>query len=66
MVRQQVPQRKMVRNPLLDASLVHVEQALLHRATEIERENSPTVQPGPALLAIAREFRILAEELHYW
>lgn len=57
--------RRPQRRKHLDVSVLPVEQALLARATEIERENSPAEKTGPALLAVACEFRALAEELHW-
>jgi hypothetical protein len=76
------PQRRPQRRTHLDASVVPVERALLARAHELssdamqafailgpEREDG-TADPariGPNLkLIVAAEFRLLAEELHYW
>lgn len=51
----------------LDASVVPVERALLHRADELEAREAPEHIGGkPAAEWLAAEFRTLAEELHYW
>jgi hypothetical protein len=73
------PQRRTTRNPHLDASIVHVERALLARAEALEQSTSrrnalmqeEIMANGPQLESvfehrIAEEFRLLAEELHYW
>lgn len=67
-------QRRTSRKTHLDASVVPVEQALLARAEQLSR--SAKVEEITADLAseanraiyraMAREFRYLAEELHWW
>lgn len=68
------PQRRPQRRTHLDASVVPVERALLARAEQLSR--SAKVEEITADLAsetnrviyreMAREFRDLAEELHWW
>ena len=52
----------------LDASVVPVERALLHRADELERsvQHKLTLEAASTSTWLAAEFRALAEELHYW
>ena len=63
------PQRRTdtQRKTHLDASVAPVERALLARAEKLEEEST---RVGPTSLltlrTIAAEFRVLAEELHYW
>lgn len=67
-------QRKLTRDQFLDASVVHVERALLARARELERDLAEKLLSGESVGAIdlivskqlTEEFRKLAEELHYW
>lgn len=62
------PQRRQHRLTHLDASVKHVEDALLSRAREIHARGS-AMQPGPeanTLLAISAEFLALADEIHWW
>lgn len=75
-----VPQRKILRTEHLDASTAHVERAILARAEKLE-ELATTARSASAAgaevrvtevlthevaLAIAEEFRNLAEEIHWW
>ena len=61
------PQRRETRKTYLDASVIPVEQALLHRAEVLQQES---LRVGPTSLltlqTIADEFRALAAELHWW
>jgi hypothetical protein len=52
----------------LDAHLVPLEQALLHRADELEATVKSDPHDRRALIAdlVAAEFRELAEELKHW
>lgn len=71
------PQRRENRRTHLDVSVVPVERALLARAAALEGHAASyerdVLEPGGALpefiedkLTLAREFRALAEELHFW
>ena len=65
------PKRREVRRTHLDASAVPVERALLHRAERIEAGSGAAGciavggGPSPLGVAVAAEFRALAEELHW-
>ena len=65
-----VPRRLEKRRDHLDAHVVPVERALLARADDIERTWSEVPLEGNAdaagRLAVASEFRKLADELHFW
>lgn len=62
-------QRRTTRNPHLDASIVHVELALLARAEvlsiEAHAEEVATLA-GAVKLLVSQEFTAMAEELHFW
>lgn len=71
------PQRRERRKTHLDASAVPVERAFTARAEALEGHvadyERDLLEPGGALpefiedkLTLAREFRALAEELHWW
>lgn len=67
------PRRRERRAPHLDAHIAPAERALLARAEALEQQTaqSPvTHDMTPAevviLLRVAAEFRLLAEELHFW
>lgn len=71
------PQRRPQRKTHLDASVVPVERSYLARAAALEQQAADyerdVLEPDGALpefiedkLVLAREFRALAEELHYW
>jgi hypothetical protein len=63
------PERK-VRHRHLDASLVPLEHALIQRADMLEGGTEPLTSDTPLAVqlqvAMAAEYRALAEELHYW
>lgn len=68
------PQRREQRRTHLDASVVPVERALLARATQLSRSarveeltaDLPSETNRVIYGEMAREFRDLAEELHWW
>lgn len=55
------------RRKFLDASMVHVEKALLARAEMLEKPDSSIEHIGGEAASrwLAAQFRELAEELHY-
>lgn len=62
------PQRRPDPKNHLDASLVPLENALLHRADELDRQvqDAKTLDKASMLTWLSAEFRALAEELHHW
>lgn len=69
------PPRKTLRTAHLDASIVHVEHALIARAEKLENFVREETASGDTAVNITRitaadlvaaEFRLLAEELHWW
>jgi hypothetical protein len=71
------PQRRETRRKHLDVSVVPVDRAYRARAADLEKQAADyerdVMEPGGALpefiedkLVLAREFRALAEELHWW
>lgn len=62
------PQRRAVRQEHLDARVVPVERALLARAEAVSRQADAEMDVAAvkALNIVAVEFRLLADELHYW
>ncbi len=71
-----VQQRKEQPKKFLDASLVSLEKALLARADSLEKESDSVSfeienasYEGTAWFVarrVANEYRLLAEEMHYW
>jgi hypothetical protein len=63
-------QPRKARRRFLDASLVPLESALLSRADALEGGEEPIVSDTPLAVqiqvAMAAEYRALAEELHHW
>ena len=61
-------QRKPDPSKFLDASLVPLEKALLHRADELDKKSGVTDDGTVNWIAVemAAEFRALAGELHHW
>jgi hypothetical protein len=67
MAIQNKPQRRTVRKPHLDASVIPVERAYIARAEALEKQETPEHIGGTyAAKWLAEQFRLLAEELHYW